>query len=227
MIDALHLAPERVARAYSRRSRIYARTVARWERPHHEVALRAARVQPGERVLEVAVGPGLSLVDLARAAGPEAPVSGVDLSPGMLDLARNRLTAAGLTDAHLQLADAGHLPFPDAGFDVLYNAYLLDLIPDHDIPAVLAEFHRVLAPGGRIVLLNMSKPDTTTRTIRERAYHRLPSSVVLYLLGGCRPVLVADLTTAAGFVDVERTYLSHGMPSEIVTARRRAGRGTC
>ena len=220
MIDALHLDPGRVARAYSRRSRVYARTVARWERPHHETALATAAVQPGERVLEVAVGPGLSLVDLARAAGPDTPVTGIDLSPGMLDVARSTLATAGITHANLRVADATALPFDDGSFDVLYNAYMLDLIPTDLIPAVLAEFRRVLAPGGRMVLLNMSKPDGTRRTVRERAYRYLPRSVVLYLMGGCRPVLVAGHTSAAGFVDVERTYLAGGMPSEVVTATR-------
>ena len=220
MIDALHIEPDRMAHAYTRRSRIYARTVARWERPHHQAALAAAAVQPGDRVLEVAVGPGLSLVELARAAGPDTPVIGVDLSPGMLQTARQALTRAGVINADLRLADATKLPFADNSFDVLYNAYMLDLIPNASMPTILAEFHRVLAPGGRIVLLNMSKPDAATTTLRERLYRRLPTWVVLYVLGGCRPVMVADQVAAAGFSDVERIYLAAGMPSEVVIAHR-------
>lgn len=220
MIDALPLDPERVARAYTRRSRIYAKTVARWERGHHETALAVADVRPGERVLEVAVGPGLSLADLARAAGPDTPVTGVDLSPGMLRVARASLAAAGIANAELHLAEATNLPFVDASFDVLYNAYMLDLVPDGRIPAVLAEFHRVLAPGGRLILLNMSKADTTSTTLIERVYRRLPRSFVLNVMGACRPVIAAGYVTAAGFSQAQRTYLSTGMPSEIVVARR-------
>ncbi len=220
MIDALHLDPRRIAHAYTRRSRIYARTVARWERPHHRAALAAANVQSGERVLEVAVGPGLSLVDLARAAGPDTPATGVDLSPGMLDVARSNLAAAGITNADLRLADATDLPFADASFDVLYNGYMLDLIPTETLPTVLAEFHRVLTPGGRVILLNMSKPDATTTTLIERLYRHLPTPLVLNVLGACRPVLVTDHAVAAGFTRVQRTYLPTGMPSEIVVGYR-------
>jgi ubiquinone/menaquinone biosynthesis C-methylase UbiE len=222
MIDALHVDPARLARAYSRRSRLYARTVAKWERRQHEAALDLAAVRTGERVLEVAVGPGLTLVDLARAAGPGTPVTGVDLSPGMLDVARDNLRTAGIKDVDLRLADAADLPFPDGGFDVLYNAYMLDLVPTERIPTILAEFHRVLAPHGRLVLLNMSKPDATSTTLRERLYRHLPEPLVLNVLGGCRPVVTAGLVSAAGFTDVERTYLPHGMASEVVTARRPA-----
>ena len=220
MIDALHLDPARIAAAYSRRSRAYARTVARWERPHHQAALTQAHVQPGQRVLEVAPGPGLSLVDLARAAGPDTPVTAVDLSTGMLQVARQNLAAAGITNADLRTGDAAHLPFADSSFDVLYNAYMLDLVPTDRIPAILDEFHRVLTPGGQLVLLNMSKPDATVTTWRERLYRRLPTPAVLYLMGGCRPVIADHLVATAGFHRVHRTFLPGRMPSEIVTARR-------
>jgi hypothetical protein len=78
----------------------------------------------------------------------------------------------------------------------------------------------VLKPGGRLVLLNMSKPDNDVVTWRERLYRVAPSLLSLYLAGGCRPVLMEGPVRAAGFTDVRRRFLGAPMPSEIVTARR-------
>ncbi len=85
---------------------------------------------------------------------------------------------------------------------------------------ILAEFKRVLRPGGRMVLLNMSKPDSQTVIFREKLYRVLPPSFVLYVMGGCRPVLMGDLVKKAGFSSVTRTYIAGKAPSEIVVAMK-------
>jgi ubiquinone/menaquinone biosynthesis C-methylase UbiE len=219
MIDAKPLTPQRVKRAYDRRSWLYSKLVAPHEWPLHLQAIEAAQVTPGERVLEVAVGPGRAAAELARLVGGDTTLAGVDLSTGMLELAQKHLRSKGIGNVELRQGDARRLPYPDAGFDLLYNAYMLDLIALADMPAVLGEFHRVLAPGGRLVLLNMSKPtDETTR--RERIYAAAPASLALNLGGGCRPVLMEGPVRAAGFVDVSRTFVGGGFPSEIVVGRK-------
>jgi demethylmenaquinone methyltransferase/2-methoxy-6-polyprenyl-1,4-benzoquinol methylase len=96
---------------------------------------------------------------------------------------------------------------------------MLDLIPAQDMPGILAEFRRVLKPGGRLVLLNMSKADEAP-TSREWLYQHLPAPLVLYLMGGCRPVLMEAPVKAAGFEAVERTFIGGRAPSEIVRARK-------
>jgi len=144
VIDANAYPTESVPRAYTRRSRIYAMTVAKMERHAHDLAIDAAQIQPGERVLEVAVGPGITLVELALRAGPTGRVAGVDLSDGMLALARRATSRAGLSDVELTRAEAAHLPFEDGTFDVVYNAYMLDLVPFDHMLNVLNEFARVL-----------------------------------------------------------------------------------
>jgi demethylmenaquinone methyltransferase/2-methoxy-6-polyprenyl-1,4-benzoquinol methylase len=219
VIDAKSYPSEVVRRAYSRRSRIYAKTVAKMERHAHELAIDAARIQPGERVLEVAVGPGITLVKLAHRAGPTGRVAGVDLSDGMLALARRAANAAGLTSVELTQAEAAHLPYEDNSFDVLYNAYMLDLIPFDQMADVLTEFARVLAPGGRLVLLNMSKPDEQTTT-KERLYQAMPRWTALYLMGACRPVLTERWVRETGFTNVTRQFLPGTMASEIVLANK-------
>lgn len=220
MIEARAYTVDQIRTAYDRRSAAYARIVVPMEWPNHEVALEAAAVRPGEAVLEVAFGPGRTLVELARRAGPTGRVHGVDVAPGMHEQARRALARAGLTGVELHRGDARALPLPDAAFDLVYNAYMLDLIPLSDMPSILAEFRRVLRPGGRLVLLNMSKPDASRVTWRETLYRLLPAGLVLNLGGGCRPVLMEPLVREAGLVEVTRRFLPGRFPSEVVLGRQ-------
>jgi demethylmenaquinone methyltransferase/2-methoxy-6-polyprenyl-1,4-benzoquinol methylase len=219
MIAAKEFDPQQVRRAYNRRSWIYSKTMAEMEWSYHLVALDQAQIQPGEKILEVAVGPGLTLVELARRVGAGYPVYGMDLSSSMLEMTRQRMSKNGFTNAVLKEGDCRSLPFEDNRFDMLYNGYMLDLIPERDMPQILSEYLRVLLPGGRLVLLNMSKPDDGG-TPREWLYQHLPAKLVLYLMGACRPVLMEKLSHAAGFERVARTYLGGKAPSEIVVSSK-------
>jgi|SRR5579875_1022036 asparagine synthase (glutamine-hydrolysing) len=99
------------------------------------------------RVLEVAVGTGRSLPFYPAGAA----ITGIELSPAMLAIARQR--AAGLgREADLREGDAGHLPFGGASFDTVVCALALCTIPDP--AAALGEMRRVLIPGGRLLLLD-------------------------------------------------------------------------
>jgi hypothetical protein len=69
-----------------------------------------------------------------------------------------------------------------------------------------------------MVLLNMSKPDSQTVIFREKLYRVLPPGLVLYVMGGCRPVLMEELVKKVGFSSVKRTYVAGKAPSEIVVA---------
>lgn len=211
---------DRIRRAYNIFSVGYAALMSPLEHKPRMLGLERAAIQPHDRVLEVAVGPGHSFVEILKSVDSTNTVSGVDLSPRMLNKTRALVRKAGFTNADLRIADARRLPFPDDTFDVLYNTYMLDLIPLGGLPVVLGEFHRVLKPGGRLVLVNMSKRDGDKRTWLERLYQRLPKAWVPYLLGGCRPVLLEQPVQDAGFVDVKREFLAHVIPSEIVTARK-------
>lgn len=184
------------------------------------LALDRAQLRPDDKVLDVAVGPGLTLIEVLKRVDRTNVVFGVDLSPRMLDVSRKRVRAAGYSNIDLREADARQLPFPDESFDVVFNSYMLDLIPRGDMSHVLQEFRRVLRPNGRLVLVNLSKPDKDRRTWGERLYQALPKAWVPYVTGGCRPVLMRDAVVETGFIDVHREFVRNIVPSEIVTARK-------
>lgn len=173
-------------------------------------ALAMTGLQRGERVADVGCGTGAVAKRMREMVGPEGFVVSLDLSHQMLRAgAGNRVEA-----------DTRQLPVADAAFDVVFSAYVLDLLPLADIPAALRELHRALRPGGRIVLLNMTKRDPSRWELMERVYQWLPRFVVAYLLGACRPVYLLGMTRDSGFEQVERRLLRGPMPSEVVTAVR-------
>jgi len=219
MIEVRAFAPETIKKAYDRRSWIYIKTVARREHRYHLLAIEQANVSPGEKVLEVATGPGVTLVELAKRAGPETTIYGTDISTGMLELAKERLLRDGFPNFVLREADCRELPFEENSFDVLYNGYMLDLMPLDELSHVIHEFKRVLKPGGRLVLLNKSKKDER-RTRMEQLYESLPAWVVLYFFGLCRPVLMEQIVKQAGFENVSRLYIDDAIGSEIVVGRK-------
>jgi ubiquinone/menaquinone biosynthesis C-methylase UbiE len=212
---------KQIRRVYDLWSYGYDFVAAPFERAAEIAAVEKAAVQPNERVLEVAVGTGIALRDIANRVGHENLICGVDLSPRMLAKSRRRLSRVGFNNIALVEADANQLPFADRLFDVLFNGYMLDLICLAELPVVMSEFFRVLKPGGRLVLVNFSKPDVGRRTLWERFYERLPRSWAGYLLGGCRPIVAESLTQTAGFVEIRREFRpSLFLPTEIVTARK-------
>jgi ubiquinone/menaquinone biosynthesis C-methylase UbiE len=99
------------------------------------------------RVLEVAVGTGRNLLHYPT----DATITGIELSPAMLAIARQRATDLG-RDASLREGDAEHLPFDDASFDTVVCALSLCTIPSP--VAAVGEMRRVLGPGGRLLLLD-------------------------------------------------------------------------
>ena len=112
------------------------------------LALLAPR--PGEAVLDVGSGPGFLVASIAAAVAPEGVVHGVDPSPAMNALAREQ--TAGSPGAHIDEGDASALPYPDARFDAAVSTQVYEYVTD--VPAALTELHRVLRPGGRVLILD-------------------------------------------------------------------------
>ena len=110
--------------------------------------LRVAKIRPGERVLDIATGTGITAI-AARERG--AAVTGVDLTPELLAVARKKASDAGFSDIDFREGDAEALPFADATFDVVISTCGHMFAPDQ--PKVAAELARVTRPGGRVVFL--------------------------------------------------------------------------
>jgi SAM-dependent methyltransferase len=110
--------------------------------------MRVAKPRLGERVLDVATGTGITAI-AARERG--AKVTGIDLTPELLAVARKKAEAEGFTDIDFREADAEALPFDEASFDLVTSTCGHMFAPDQ--PKVAAELARVTKRGGRIVFL--------------------------------------------------------------------------
>jgi ubiquinone/menaquinone biosynthesis C-methylase UbiE len=217
MIEAKAPAPL-ARRVYDLWSRFYGWVVEPLERTPRRLALQRVAVRPQDRVLEVGVGTGSTLLEILRRGDRPEILCGVDLSPRMLAKAKRRVAQAGYASACLVEANARALPFREDTFDLLYSSYMLDLIARDEMPTVVGEFRRVLKPGGRLVLLSMSKQTAEQVTLWERVYQRLPARWGAYLTGGCRPVLLEGVVRSAGFAGIKREFVRSRISSEIVTA---------
>ncbi|UWE10350.1 class I SAM-dependent methyltransferase [Actinacidiphila bryophytorum] len=137
----------KVLRTWQKAAPSYDRQIALFERIQFGGGREWLGARARGRVIEVGVGTGRSLPHYPA----DVTVTGIDLSPAMLAVARRRAADLG-READLRVGDAGHLPFDDAVFDTAVCALSLCTIPDP--AAAIAEMKRVLAPGGRLLLLD-------------------------------------------------------------------------
>jgi len=112
------------------------------------------RLTPGERVLDLGSGAGTDSLIAVQMVGPAGRVTGVDMTPQMLAKARAGAAAMGSTNVEFHLGEAEALPFEDESFDVVISNGVIDLLPDKD--TVFTEIHRVLVPGGRIQVADVT-----------------------------------------------------------------------
>ena len=164
---------------------------------HHRWRTRAAelaRVGPGSRVLDVATGTGDLAIELARRVSPAGEVIGSDFAEGMLDRARAKVAASavGGVRPRFEWADAMRLPNPDDSFDaatVGFGARNFD-----DLALGLAEMTRVVSPGGRVVVLEITTPTRPPLS----AFYRLWFDRIVPALGRLASALLAGAARARG-----------------------------
>lgn len=212
MLDA-KVKKDEVANVYRRIAPTYDLWGRLTESKARDRCLQLATIRDGEDVLEVAVGTGLAfekILDL----NPSGRNEGIDLTEAMLERAKEKASRSGHSNYCLGVGDAYALDFPDSSFDVLVNNYMFDLLPERDFPRVLAEFQRVLRPGGRLAIVNMTSGERWYNGIWERVYRIKPA-----LLGGCRGVSLMEYLEESGFTALRRQYVSQmTFPSEVVYA---------
>ena len=143
-----------------------------------EQLLAAAAAKPGERVLDIGCGTGVTTLPYARAVGPCGHVTGVDISRPMLAAAERRLAESGLSNVTLLLADAQVHPFPPAAFDLLTSR--LGVMFFADPLAAFRNLFAALRPGGRLCMAVWAPLD-------ENTHWRIPCAIAVRHLGPPAP----------------------------------------
>lgn len=138
--------------------------------------LSLAAIRPGQRVLDLACGTG----DLARAASQAgARVVGLDITPRMIELARQKSTGSG---AQWLVGDMGLLPTRSQAFELVTTGYGLRNVPD--LPVALREIARTLGPGGRLLSLDFNRPESRVVRAVYLAYLTVVGSALGIVLHG-------------------------------------------
>jgi ubiquinone/menaquinone biosynthesis C-methylase UbiE len=204
---------------YTRISSIYDTVSDRAERRVRALGLSLLEARSGERILEIGFGTGSSLVALAESVGASGHVFGIDISPGMKDVAAARIRSANqVAKISLTLAAIPPIPFIDATLDAVFMAFTLELFPEDTIPIVLTEVRRTLSAGGRLSIVSMMLGTEEQRQgVSERLYvwtHRHFPHIV-----DCRPIDLERRLTEAGFAiaRIERLGM-WGLPVAAVLA---------
>ncbi|MFU8868038.1 class I SAM-dependent methyltransferase [Natronococcus sp.] len=202
---------------YDAFSRRYDAVANPFETPARTSGLELLAPEPGERALDVGCGTGTALVALARAVGPTGIAVGIDLADGMCRASRRALAGAGLERGVVLVGDGASLPFADEAFDAVFASFVLELFDTPELPAVLAEWRRVLAPDGRLCVVSLSRGGFGPTTwLYERVHNLLPTAV------DCRPIYVTETLREAGFRVLEARYETvWRLPVEIGLCRPR------
>ncbi len=213
-----YLTAEQTRRVYDRIGRIQD-LQAVYEHRAIAALLEGGDFEHAQAVCELGHGTGALAERLLRDHLPgDARYSGIDLSPRMHELARQRLDAYS-DRVELRLGNAlPDLPYPDGSFDRFLVAYVLDLLSPDDIARTLEEARRVLAPGGLLCLASLSPGATRPARLLSWAWQALWSRRPA-LVGGCRPITLSDhLPPTSWTLRRHGTVTTFAVTSEVVVA---------
>ena len=204
-----------IGKLYDTKARIYDAWAYLTETDARERSLELAKISDGQSILEVAVGTGLAFYEIVK-MNPSGVNIGIDLSDGMLEKAKERLSKLSVGNYSLSVMSAYDLKVENETIDTLFNNYMSDLIPFADFKSVLDEFYRVLKPNAKLVLVNMTRPEKSFSGIYEQIYRLSPRT-----MGGCRGVQMSKVLSENGFKVETREYHQQFLfPSEVIVARK-------
>jgi SAM-dependent methyltransferase len=178
--------------------------------------LAVADLHAGETVLDLGSGGGIDVLLSARRVGPTGKAYGVDMTEEMLALARANVAKAGATNVEFVKGAIESVPLPDASIDVVISNCVINLSTDK--PAVLAEAHRLLRPGGRFGVSDVVAEDHLDAAQRTER-----GSYVGCIAGALSISEYRDGLAAAGFTDISVTpthEVADGMHSAIIRASK-------
>ena len=158
----------------------------------------ALAAAPGERILDVGCGPGFYVAELLERVGPEGHVSGVDSSAPMLAIAGSRVD--GHENVELVDASATALPFDSGSFDGAISVQVLEYVDD--LALALSELHRVLRPGGRLVVWDVDWETVSMHSADPERMKRVLEAWDRHLVHRSLPATFASSLRDAGFTDV-------------------------
>ncbi len=171
-------------------------------------------------VLEFGCGTGwLAARLLAERLPPDATYLGLDVSARMVKLAGRRLAPWRDRARVVQTDGRMTLDVPSASRDRFVSTYVLDLLTTDDIDALLDEAHRVLRPGGLLCLASLTHGERGLSHGIERVWTAVHARWPK-LVGGCRPIELADFVGARWEIRHRRRLTAFGVPSEVLIARR-------
>jgi ubiquinone/menaquinone biosynthesis C-methylase UbiE len=203
--------------AYDQMSKWYDWLSAGSEEPITNLGLKKLNAGAGETILEVGFGTGHALIELNRSVDEAGRVIGIDISHGMLKMARERIMLNN-QPSHIMLgqADAVNLPFATNSFHAVFMSFTLELFDTPEISMVLDECRRVLRPDGRICVVALARDEYEgiSLSIYEWFHRRFPA------LLDCRPIQARLLLELMGFqiLDITRKWM-WGLPVEICLAQ--------
>ena len=160
-----------------------------------EVARVALAARRGERILDVGCGPGFFCAELLEEVGEDGSIIGLDASRQMLGLAARR--CAGHENIAFREADATSLPVEDAGFDAALCVQVLEYVSDY--PKALAELHRVVRPGGRVLVWDTDWATVSWHSADPYRMQRLLAAWDEHLAHPSLPRTLAPAMRSAGF----------------------------
>jgi SAM-dependent methyltransferase len=154
-----------------------------------------AEIEAGDTVLDLGSGAGFDCSIVAREVGPDGHVIGVDMTPEMVERARENVARDGDPTVEFRLGEIEHLPVADASVDLVVSNCVINLSPEKH--RVFEEAHRVLRPGGRLVVSDIALTAELPADLRTD-----PESVAACVGGAASVPELESMLTAAGFVDV-------------------------